>query len=59
MGKLTRSNDSMIAGVCAGIAEHFGWDTTMVRIVYVILTFFTAFCGLPVYLILWLLMPKK
>ena len=30
--KLTRSNDRMIAGVCAGLAEYFGFDTTLVRV---------------------------
>ena len=38
--RLTRSNNRMIAGVCAGIAEYFNWDITLVRIVYVLLTFF-------------------
>ena len=36
--KLTRSDDRMIAGVCAGLAEYFGFDTTVVRIVYALLT---------------------
>lgn len=57
--KLARSNNRMIAGVCAGIAEYFGWDVTMVRVVYTLLTFFTAFSGVIVYLILWLVMPEK
>ena len=50
-------NNRMIAGVCAGIAEYFNWDITLVRIVYVLLTFFTVFSGGIVYLILWLIMP--
>lgn len=33
--KLTRSSNRMIAGVCAGIAEYFGWDATLLRIVYI------------------------
>ena len=56
--RLTRSNNRMIAGVCAGIADYFGWDITLVRIVYVIATFFTAFSGGIVYLILWMVMPE-
>ena len=56
--RLTRSNNRMIAGVCAGIADYFGWDITLVRIVYVIATFFTAFSGVIVYLILWMVMPE-
>ena len=56
--KLMRSNNRMIAGVCSGIADCLGWDITLVRIIYVLLTFFTAFSGLIVYLILWLVMPE-
>ena len=56
--RLTHSNNRMIAGVCAGIADYFGWDITLVRIVYVIATFFTAFSGGIVYLILWMVMPE-
>lgn len=56
--KLMRSNNRMIAGVCSGIADYWGWDITLVRIIYVLLTFFTAFSGLIVYLILWLVMPE-
>ncbi len=56
--KLTRSNDKMIAGVCGGIADYFGWDPTLVRIGYVLLSIFTVFAGVLVYIILWLVMPK-
>lgn len=57
--KLTRSNNRMLAGVCAGIAEYFGWDPTVVRVVYTLATFFTAFAGTIVYIILWIVMPEK
>lgn len=57
--KLCRSNSGMIAGVCAGIAEYFGWDPTIVRIAYILLSIFTVFAGLIVYLVLWLVMPKR
>lgn len=56
--RLTRSNDRMIAGVCSGIAEYFGWDITLVRILYVLATVCTAFSGMIVYLILWIVMPE-
>lgn len=56
--RLTRSNDRMIAGVCNGIAEYFGWDITLVRILYVLATVCTAFSGTIVYLILWIVMPE-
>ncbi|MCE1156548.1 MAG: PspC domain-containing protein [Bacteroidales bacterium] len=57
--KLTRSNNQMIAGVCAGIAEYVGWDITMVRVIYAVLSVFSAgFPGLLLYIILWIVMPK-
>ena len=38
--KLTRASagNRMVAGVCAGIADYFGWDPTLLRIVYVLAT---------------------
>ena len=57
--KLTRSNDRMIAGVCAGLSEYFGFDTTLVRVAYALLTMFTAFSGVIVYLILMIVMPER
>ena len=57
--KLRRSNDKMIAGVCAGLAHYFDLDPTVIRIVYVLLSIFTAFAGVLVYLNLWLIMPKE
>jgi phage shock protein C len=55
---LRRSNDRMIAGVCAGIAESLGWSVNKVRIAYVLLSIFSvAFPGIAVYLVLWVLMP--
>ena len=57
--KLTRSSNRMIAGVCAVIAEYFGWDPTLLRIVYILDTFFTAFAGVIIYIILWIVMPGK
>ena len=49
----------MIAGVCAGIAEYFGWDVTLFRIVYVIVSILSAaFPGILVYIVLWIMMPR-
>jgi phage shock protein C len=49
----------MIAGVCGGIAEWLGWDPTVVRIVYVLVSVLSAaFPGIIAYVVLWLLMPK-
>jgi phage shock protein C len=52
------TQDKVIAGVCGGLAEHLGWSTFRMRVVWVLATVFTAFAGLVVYLALWYLMPK-
>lgn len=49
----------MIGGVCGGIAEYFDWDPTWVRLIYALLTIFTAFSGIIVYLVLWIVMPDS
>jgi phage shock protein PspC (stress-responsive transcriptional regulator) len=58
---LRRSHDNvMIAGVCGGLAEWLGWDPTLVRILYVLVSFFSAaFPGILAYLILWAVMPRE
>ncbi len=49
----------MIAGVCGGIAEWLGWDPTIVRILYVVVSVVSvAFPGILADLVLWLIMPK-
>jgi phage shock protein PspC (stress-responsive transcriptional regulator) len=56
--ELRRSNDRIIAGVCGGIAERYGWPANRVRIVYVLLSIISAaFPGTLVYIVLWFLMP--
>ncbi len=58
---LYRSNrHNMIAGVMGGIAERFGWNVTLLRIIFVIVSCMSAaFPGILVYLVLWLIMPTK
>jgi phage shock protein C len=58
---LSRSrHDRMLAGVMGGIAKRFGWNSTLVRVLYVILSIASAaFPGIIVYLILWLLIPEE
>ena len=56
--KLTLSNDKKIGGVCGGIAEYIEIDPTVVRLIYALLTIFTAFSGIIIYLILMLVLPK-
>ena len=57
--RLTRSDgDRMIYGVLGGLARYFGFDSTWLRIVYALGTFFTAVVpGIIVYAILALIIP--
>ena len=58
--RLTRSNNRVIAGVCGGIAAWLGWDTSLVRLLYVVVSILSAgFPGALVYIILWVIMPPK
>ena len=56
--RLTRSDDKMIGGVCAGLAEYLDIDPTIVRIVWVLMVLCAGF-GILLYVILWLIMPKQ
>jgi phage shock protein C len=46
----------VIAGVCAGIANYYGWSVGAVRLGFVLFGLFGA--GELVYIILWVVMPK-
>ncbi|MCP1376067.1 PspC domain-containing protein [Dyella lutea] len=55
--RLTRSRTNRsIAGVCGGIAEYYGWDPTIVRVAWIVLTLLGG-SGILLYLIFWLVMP--
>jgi phage shock protein PspC (stress-responsive transcriptional regulator) len=50
----------LIAGVCGGIAKWLGWDPTLVRLGYVVLTVLSVgFPGILMYILLWILMPQE
>jgi phage shock protein C len=57
---LRRSRQSrMIAGVCGGLAEWLGWDPTVVRVLYVVVSVLSAaFPGIVAYIVLWMLIPE-
>jgi phage shock protein C len=58
--KLQRTrNDKKIAGVCAGLADYFGVDVTIVRLVFALLFLLPHGIGLPLYIILWIVMPQE
>lgn len=57
MKVLTKSKNKMLCGVCAGIAEYFGWDPTIVRLAWVL------FCclggsGVIAYIIAAIIIPE-
>jgi phage shock protein PspC (stress-responsive transcriptional regulator) len=50
----------MIAGVCGGIAQWLGWNPTLVRVLYIIASAFSAaFPGVLVYILLYFVMPEE
>jgi phage shock protein C len=55
--KLYRSRTQrMVAGVCGGLAEYFNVDTTVIRVLFLVLTLFGG-SGLVVYVVMWILVP--
>ena len=57
--KLYRSeNNKIIAGVAGGLAEYFDIDSTVMRLIFVLVTAFGG-SGLLIYVVLWLIMPKN
>src|ERR1700683_2173551 len=59
--KLMRSRaDRKIAGLCAGLAQHFDLDVTVVRILAIFLTLASGVCpGVVTYLIAWMIVPSE
>ncbi len=50
----------MVAGVVGGLAEHFGLDPNLLRIIYVLVSIFSAaFPGILVYILFWILVPEE
>ena len=57
MKKLYKSNNRMICGVCAGIAEYLGIDPTVVRLLWAALGLTGT--GILLYIIAALVMPEN
>ena len=53
---IKRAPGGLLGGIAAGIALQYGWRVTYVRI-GILLSFLLPFIGLPLYLVLWLLLP--
>lgn len=57
MRTLHKSRDRRIAGVCGGIAEYFGWDPTIIRIIWAVMIFCYG-TGILAYIIAAIIMPE-
>ena len=49
----------MIAGVCTGLARRWGWNVTLVRFLFLLIALIPLLPGLPLYLLLWILIPSE
>ena len=57
MKKLYKSNNRMICGVCAGVAEYFGIDPTIVRLIWAVLAL--SGTGILLYIVAAIVMPEN
>ena len=58
--RLTRpTNNRMIAGVCAGLADYLDIDAALVRIAFVVAFFVGFSASFWIYLLLWVVMPER
>ena len=58
--RLHRSRtNKLLVGVCGGLAEYFGTDPTLVRVLWLLLSFFSAGLFLVLYLVLAIIMPLE
>ena len=57
--KLYRSKTNrQVAGVCGGLAEYFNLDTTLIRVLFVVLAVLGG-SGVVLYIALWIIVPRK
>lgn len=46
-----------IAGVCAGLADYFDMDVTLMRVLFVVAAFITGGAGILLYIVLAIILP--
>jgi phage shock protein C len=49
----------MVAGICAGIAEYFSVDVTLVRVIVAVIAVITGGAGVLAYLVAWAIIPEE
>lgn len=60
MKKLYLSDtDRKIGGVCGGLGEYFDKDSTLFRIIFILLTLMSLGLGVIAYLLIWAITPKE
>jgi phage shock protein C len=58
-GQLTRPrHPRVIAGVCSGLALHYGWDLSLVRVLAVIALFLSCGTAMLLYFAAWIIIPE-
>jgi phage shock protein PspC (stress-responsive transcriptional regulator) len=58
-GLYRSKRDRRIAGICAGLAEYFGIDATLMRVAWVIFAFLSAGLAILLYLVLIFVIPNE
>jgi phage shock protein C len=54
-----RRDGRMLAGVCAGVADYFGLDVTLVRVIWAVVAVITGGAGVLAYLVAWIIIPSE
>ena len=58
--RLVRSmSDKYVAGVCGGIAQYFGVDSTLIRVGFILLVLAGVIPGVLPYIVAWVIMPAE
>lgn len=53
------TTDKKIGGVCGGIAQFFGFESSLVRIIFVLLVLLLKIYPIIIYLVLWAILPTE
>jgi phage shock protein C len=54
-----RRDGRMLAGVCAGVADYFSLDVTLVRVIWAVVSVITGGAGVLAYLVAWIIIPDE
>jgi phage shock protein PspC (stress-responsive transcriptional regulator) len=54
-----KRNGRMVAGVCAGLADYFGSDVTLLRVIVAVVAVVTGGAGILAYLVAWAIIPEE